>query len=149
MNNCILMAEIVQEPQLRYTPDNVPVAEMLVQFPGLRQEDSPATLKVVGWRGLAEEIQNQYHEGDRVVVEGSLRMSLFERPEGFREKRAELTLQRIHALGSLDGALADMSSGASSSSGPSSSSDDSPSAPKPQSAAEPGSTDYGSSPAAP
>jgi len=42
------MAEIVQEPQLRYTPDQTGLAEMLVQFPGLRAED-PATLKVVGW----------------------------------------------------------------------------------------------------
>jgi len=43
------MAEIVQEPQLRYTPDQTGLAEMLVQFPGLRAEDPPATLKVVGW----------------------------------------------------------------------------------------------------
>jgi len=48
MNNCILMAEIVQDPQLRYTTDNLALAEMLVQFPGPRAEDPPATLKVVG-----------------------------------------------------------------------------------------------------
>jgi len=35
MNSCILMAEIVQEPQLRYTPDQTGLAEMLVQFSGL------------------------------------------------------------------------------------------------------------------
>jgi len=29
------MAEIVQEPQLRYTPDQTALAEMLVQFPGM------------------------------------------------------------------------------------------------------------------
>ena len=35
MNSCILMAEIIQQPQLRYTPDNqLQIAEMLVQFPG-------------------------------------------------------------------------------------------------------------------
>ena len=42
MNNCMLMAEIVQPPQLRYTSDNqTPVAEFVVQFPGLREGDAP------------------------------------------------------------------------------------------------------------
>lgn len=99
MNSCILMAEIVQEPQLRYTPDQTALAEMLVQFPGLRAEDPPATLKVVGWGNLAQEIQQQYRQGDRVIIEGRLSMNTVERSEGFKEKRAELTVQRIHSLG--------------------------------------------------
>jgi len=99
MNSCILMAEIVQEPQLRYTPDQTALTEMLVQFQGLRAEDPPATLKVVGWGNLAQEIQQQYHQGDRVIIEGRLGMNTVERSEGFKEKRAELTVQRIHSLG--------------------------------------------------
>lgn len=99
MNSCILMAEIVQEPQLRFTPDQTAIAEMLVQFSGIRAEDPPATLKVVGWGNLAQEIQQQYHQGDRVIIEGRLSMNTVDRPEGFKEKRAELTVQRIHSLG--------------------------------------------------
>ncbi|MDX2228118.1 MAG: single-stranded DNA-binding protein [Leptolyngbyaceae cyanobacterium bins.349] len=99
MNTCILMAEIIQEPELRFTPDNqTPLAELLVQFPGLRPEDPPATLKVVGWGNLAQEIQANYHVGDRVVLEGRLNMNTIDRPEGFKEKRAELTVQRLHRL---------------------------------------------------
>ncbi|MBW4638785.1 MAG: single-stranded DNA-binding protein [Gloeocapsa sp. UFS-A4-WI-NPMV-4B04] len=98
MNSCILMAEIVEEPQLRYTPDQTALAEMLVQFPGPRAEDAPATLKVVGWGNLAQQIQQQYHQGDRVIIEGRLSMNTIDRPEGFKEKRAELTVQRIHSL---------------------------------------------------
>jgi single-stranded DNA-binding protein len=103
MNSCILMAEVIEDPQLRYTPDNqTPIAEMQVQFSGLRDDDPPATLKVVGWGNLAQEIQERYHQGDRVIVEGRLTMSSFDRPEGFKEKRAELTAQRIHLLGAGD-----------------------------------------------
>jgi single-stranded DNA-binding protein len=99
MNSCILMAEIVQEPELRYTSDNqTPLAEMLVEFPGARPEDPPSTLKVVGWGNLAQEIQANYHVGDRVVLEGRLNMNTIDRPEGFKEKRAELTVQRLHRL---------------------------------------------------
>ncbi len=101
MNSCILMAEIVQDPQLRYTTDNLAIAEMLVQFPGLKAEDQPATLKVVGWGNLAQEIQQSYHQGDRVIIEGRLNMNTVQL-EGYKEKRAELTAQRIHPLGAGD-----------------------------------------------
>jgi single-stranded DNA-binding protein len=101
MNSCVLMADIIQEPQLRYTADNLAVTEMLVQFShSQRAEDPPATLKVVSWGNLATDVQQNYHQGDRVIIEGRLGMVTFERrPEGFKEKRAELTIQRIHPVG--------------------------------------------------
>ncbi|OUL30444.1 single-stranded DNA-binding protein [Nostoc sp. T09] len=100
MNSCVLMAEIVQEPQLRYTADNLAVTEMLVQFPNSQKaEDAPATLKVVGWGNLATDIQQNYHQGDRVVLVGRLGMNTIDRPEGFKEKRAELTVQQIQNVG--------------------------------------------------
>jgi single-strand DNA-binding protein len=100
MNHCILLAEVIQEPQLRYTSDTqTPIAELIVQFPGLRPDDPASTVKVVGWGNLAQEIQATYHMGDRVVIEGRLSMNTLDRPEGFKEKRAELTAQRIHPLG--------------------------------------------------
>lgn len=99
MNSCVLMAQIVRSPELRYLQDNqTQVAEMLVEFPGLRSEDPPATLKVVGWGNIASEIQQGYGEGDRVLLVGRLRMNTIERPEGFKEKRAELTVSNIHRL---------------------------------------------------
>lgn len=102
MNNCILMAEIVQAPQLRYTADNqTPIAEFVVKFPGLREGDAPGQMKVVGWGNLAQQIQEQYRAGDRVLLEGRLSMNTLERPEGFKEKRAEMTAQRISPINEL------------------------------------------------
>ncbi|NJK73859.1 MAG: single-stranded DNA-binding protein [Oscillatoriales cyanobacterium RU_3_3] len=99
MNSCILMAEIIQPPQLRYTPDNqLQIAEMLVQFPGPRPEDPPEHLKAIGWGNLAQDIHDKYREGDRVIIEGRLGMNTIER-DGVKEKRAELTVQRIYPLG--------------------------------------------------
>lgn len=98
MNSCVLMAEIVSEPQLRSTQDNVDVAEMIVQFEGLRDEDPSATIKVLGWGNLASEIKANYNQGDRVVIEGRLSMNTIDMPEGYKEKRAELVASRIFAL---------------------------------------------------
>ncbi len=96
------MAEIVDAPQLRYTADNqTPIAEFVVKFPGLRAEDTPGQMKVVGWGNLAQEIQERYKMGDRVLLEGRLGMSTVERPEGFKEKRAEMTVQRVSPIGDL------------------------------------------------
>ena len=69
MNTCILLVNIIQEPQLRYTSDNLEVTEMLVQFAGIRENDPPATLKVVSWGKLAREIQQNYHLGDHIIIE--------------------------------------------------------------------------------
>lgn len=98
MNSCILMAEIVEPPQLRYTTDNLALTEMLVQFPALRAEDPPVTLKVVGWGNMATEIEQNYQKGDRVIIEGRLTMNSVQM-DGYKEKKAELTAGRIHALG--------------------------------------------------
>ena len=103
MNSCILMARIVKTPELRYTQDNqLAVTQMLVEFAGQRSEDPPGTLKVVGWGNLASEIQQNYTEGDRVILQGRLQMNVFDRAEGFKEKRAELTVSHIYKISALD-----------------------------------------------
>lgn len=97
MNTCVLMAEITKAPQLRYTQDGqTPIAEMWVQFPPLRSGDPMPTIKVTGWGNLAQQIQEQFQEGDQVILEGRLGMNTIDRPEGFKEKQAELTVSRIH-----------------------------------------------------
>lgn len=99
MNSCVLMAEIVKDPELRFMQDGqTAIAEMTVQFPAFRAEDPMEMLKVVGWGNLAQQIQEQFHTGDQVVMEGRLNMVLVDRPEGFKEKRAEFTVGRIHRV---------------------------------------------------
>ncbi|MBE9170853.1 single-stranded DNA-binding protein [Pleurocapsales cyanobacterium LEGE 06147] len=98
MNSCILMAQIVSDPELRSTQDNREISSMMVEFEGLRTEESPARIKVVGWGNLASEIKNNYTQGDRVIIEGRLSMNLIEMPEGYKEKRAELIASRIYLL---------------------------------------------------
>jgi single-stranded DNA-binding protein len=105
VNHCLLEVEVLEAPKVRYTQDNqTPVAEMAVQVDGLRPEDPPAALKVVGWGNLAQDLQNRIQVGQRLVVEGRLRMNTVTRQDGLREKRAEFTLSRLHPLGLSAGA---------------------------------------------
>ena len=90
---------MLEAPQLRYTQDNqTPVAEMAVQLDGLRPDDPPGQIKVVGWGSLAQDLQNRVQVGQRLVLEGRLRMNTVTRQDGVKEKRAELTLARLHPL---------------------------------------------------
>ena len=54
---------------------------------------------MVGWGSLAQDLQNRVQVGQRLVLEGRLRMNTVSRPDGVKEKRAEFTLSRLHALG--------------------------------------------------
>lgn len=101
VNHCLLEVEVLEAPQVRYTQDNqTPVAELLARFEGLRAEDPPGQIKVVGWGNLATDLQNRVQVGQRWVLEGRLRMNTVTRQDGVKEKRAELTLARLHPVGS-------------------------------------------------
>ena len=100
MNHCVLEVDVLQAPTLRYTQDNqTPIAEMEVGFDALRADDPRGQLKVVGWGNLAQDLQNRVQVGQRLVIEGRLRMNTVPRQDGTKEKRAEFTLSRLHPIG--------------------------------------------------
>jgi single-strand DNA-binding protein len=96
MNNFNLQAVVLHAPTLRFVGDDeTPIGEMVVEFPGIDQDATPASIQVIAWKELAQEMQN-LQVGQRVTLEGSLSMNTIDRPEGFKEKRAVFTVQRIH-----------------------------------------------------
>ena len=100
MNHCLLEVEVLEAPQVRYTQDQTAIAEMLVSLEALRPDDPPGQLKVVGWGNLATELPNRVQVGQRLLIEGRLRMNTVTRQDGVKEKKAEFTLGRLHSLGS-------------------------------------------------
>ena len=99
MNHCLLEVEVKTPPTVRYTQDNkTPIAEMEVCFDGLRPDDQPNLIKVVGWGNLAQQLQQGVKVGQRLVIEGRLRMNTMSRTDGTKEKKAELTLSKMHTI---------------------------------------------------
>ena len=100
------MAEIIKNPELRYTADNqMAVTDMFVQFApplgGRPDEQQHPTIEVVGWGNLATEIKENYKQGDKVTIEGRLEMNTIER-DGYKEKRARLVASRIYHMSAMD-----------------------------------------------
>jgi single-strand DNA-binding protein len=98
VNSCILMAQIISDPELRSTQDQMSVSTMMVEFESTREGEDPGKVQVEGWGKLAEEIKNTYNMGDQVIIEGRLSMNSYEMPEGYKEKRAKLVVSRIYPL---------------------------------------------------
>ena len=99
VNHCLLEVEVLEAPQVRYTQDQTAIAEMMVSLEALRPDDPPGQLKVVGWGNLATELPNRVQVGQRLLIEGRLRMNTVTRQDGVKEKKAEFTLGRLHPLG--------------------------------------------------
>ena len=99
MNHCLIQAVINSAPQMRYTKENqTPIAEMIVNFKGLRSEDPTRDLKIIGWGNIAQEMVNELKEGQNIVVEGRLKMNSVTRKDGTKEKQPELTASKIHQI---------------------------------------------------
>ena len=99
MNHCLIQAVINSAPQMRYTKENqTPIAEMIVNFKGLRSEDPTRELKILGWGNIAQEMIDELKEGQNIVIEGRLRMNSVTRKDGTKEKQAELTASKIHQI---------------------------------------------------
>lgn len=92
MNNYIVGGLVAQPPQLRYTGDNqTPILEFQLRIPGLREEDPPSDMKVTIWGDRAQDAHTRIQGGQSIILKGRLSMKVVERPEGFKEKQAEMS----------------------------------------------------------
>ena len=99
MNHCLLEVRVNQAPTVRYTQDNkTPLAEMEVVFDGLRADDPPSSIKVVGWGNMAQDLQNRVQVNQKLILEGRLRMNTISKQDGSKEKKAEFTLSKFHFI---------------------------------------------------
>ena len=103
MNHCLIQAVINSTPQMRYTKESqTPIAEMIVNFKGLRSEDPTRDLKIIGWGNIAQEMIDEVKEWQNIVIAGRLRMNSVTRKDGTKEKQAELTASKIHQITPVD-----------------------------------------------
>ena len=69
MNHCLIQAVINSAPQMRYTKESqTPIAEMIVNFKGLRSEDPTRNLKIIGWGNIAQEMVDELKEGKILLL---------------------------------------------------------------------------------
>ncbi|NLW59401.1 MAG: single-stranded DNA-binding protein [Firmicutes bacterium] len=102
MNHVILIGRLTRDPELRYTPNGVAVANftLAVDRPYTNQEGERETdfIPIVVWQKLAETCANHLHKGRLVAVDGRLQIRSYETQDGQRRRVAEVVAANVQFL---------------------------------------------------
>ncbi len=102
MNHIVLIGRLTRDPELRYTPNGVAVAnfDLAVDRPTTNQQGERETdfIRIVSWQKQAELVANYLKKGRLVAVEGRLQIRNYETQDGQKRKAAEVVANRVQFL---------------------------------------------------
>lgn len=106
VNKVILVGNVGKDPEVRYTPNGLPVANFSLatneKFKNRNEEWQERTEwhRVVAWQRLAEIVGEYVAKGSKVYVEGKLQTTSWEdRQSGERKYRTEIVARELLLLG--------------------------------------------------
>jgi len=109
VNKMILVGNVGQDPEVKYTTSGVPVAKLSLatneRFKDKNDawQDRTEWHSVVAWQRLAEIVGEYVHKGSKLYIEGKLQTSTWEdKQSGERKYRTEIVARDIVLLGSRD-----------------------------------------------
>ena len=101
-NQVVIVGNLVDDPELRYTPNGAAVANFRVAVNRRFQDQSgqwkdgeTSYFRVNAWRTLAENVAESLTKGSRVVVVGRLRSRSWETPEGETRSAVEIEADEV------------------------------------------------------
>jgi single-strand DNA-binding protein len=109
VNKVILVGNVGQDPEVKYTASGVPVAKVSLatneRFKDKNDQwqDRTEWHSVLAWQRLAEIVGEYVHKGSKIYVEGKLQTSSWQdRQNGEKRYRTEIVAREIVLLGSRD-----------------------------------------------
>lgn len=102
LNRIILIGRLTRDPELRYTPQGVPVASfaLAVDRPFANQQGQREAdfIDCVAWRKLGETVGNHLTKGRLVAVEGRLQVRSYEAQDGTKRRVSEVVADSVRFL---------------------------------------------------
>ena len=102
MNRAILVGRLTKDPELRYTPNGVAVANFTVAvnrpFKNQAGEQEADFINCVAWRKQAENLANYMRKGSLIGVDGRIQTRSYENQEGRRVWVTEALAESIQFL---------------------------------------------------
>lgn len=102
LNRVILIGRLTKDPELRYTPSGVAVAQftLAVDRPFSRDQGEREAdfIPIVTWRQLAETCANYLRKGRLTAVEGRIQVRNYENNEGRRVYVTEVIADNVRFL---------------------------------------------------
>lgn len=93
LNKAILMGRLTADPELRHTPNNVPVTSFTLAVNRSRQKDQTDFIDIVAWQKTAEFVCNYFKKGMQVAVSGSIQTRSWKDKEGNTRKTTEIVAE--------------------------------------------------------
>jgi single-strand DNA-binding protein len=98
MNKIIAIGNLVANPELRSTPNGVPVCTFTIAVNG-RKQGAPATFfRVTAWRQLGENCNRYLAKGKKVFVSGPVSVSTYTAKDGSARASMEITADDVEFL---------------------------------------------------
>lgn len=103
INMVALMGRMTYEPELRSTPNGLPVIRFQVACDRTYQKDSQNRqadfIDCVAWRQTAEFIRRYFHKGSMIAVEGTIQTSNYTDKDGNKRKQIEVLANNVSFCG--------------------------------------------------
>lgn len=102
VNKVFLVGRLCTDPELKYTPSGVAVANFRVAvdrpFANAQGERETDFIDVVAWRQSAEFVNTYLGKGRLVLVEGRLQVRQWQTQDGQRRRSTEVVSDHVRAL---------------------------------------------------
>lgn len=102
LNRVILIGRLTRDPELRYTPQGIPVASfaLAVDRPFSNQQGQREAdfIDCIAWRKLAETVGNHLTKGRLVAVEGRLQVRSYTAQDGTKRRASEVVADSVRFL---------------------------------------------------
>ena len=102
LNRVVLIGRLVADPELRYTPSGVPVANFRIavdrSFTNAAGERETDFINIVAWRQRAEFAANYLGKGRLVAIDGRLQIRQWTTQDGQRRSTAEVVADEVQGL---------------------------------------------------
>ena len=102
MNKVILIGRLTKDPELRRTPNDIPVCQFVLavnrNFQGANGERQADFITCIAWRNQAENLSRYIRKGGLVAVDGMLQTRSYDDPNGVRRFVTEVVCNQINFL---------------------------------------------------
>lgn len=100
LNIAILMGRLTADPELRHTPNNIPVTTFTLaverSYAKSGEQRQADFIDIVAWRHTAEFVSRYFRKGQLVAVEGSIQTRTYTDKEGKKRKAFEIIADQVY-----------------------------------------------------
>jgi len=125
INRVVITGNLTRDPELRSTAGGMSVLKLGVAVNDRRKnqqtgewEDVPNFVDVTVFGARGEALNRFLSKGSKVAIEGKLRWSQWENPQGEKRSKLEVVADEVEFLSSREGGSGNYGGGSASSSGP-------------------------------